>query len=296
MVSDPLIGNRSLFADDLNFVMITLWDALLWLDLSLRVVFKYKNMSLWAVKRQIGYLAIFLAAVVVLVGVPILLLVHKEPTCTDGERNQGEVDVDCGGPCEAYCASQAVPLKVLWTRVFKVTDEVYSIVAYIENSNTDAGARNVPYSFKIYDKENILITERRGKIFIAPKQITPIFEGGLPVGSRVPARAFFEFRGEPKWERMSPIDYALLTKNIKLRFEDSAPRLEVTLVNSSLRGIYDVEVVAVIFDRRDNAIAASRTVVDFIDKDDARDLVFTWPEPFGEEVGRIEVTPRVGLQ
>lgn len=247
----------------------------------------------WASRRRALYSIIILLGLAVIVGIPMFFLLYEEPTCSDGKQNQNEVGIDCGGSCELLCDSQVVLPAILWSRSFAVTEGVYNSVAYIENPNFKAGTFEVSYIFKLFDSENILVTERRGITYISPNNAFVVFEGGIVTGERIPARTFFEFRGEPKWFELNNPAISLVIENRILSDTNSSPKLDATLKNISTEDIKDIEIMAIIFDTNDNAIASSRTVVKLLPKSSVQDIAFTWPKPFSSSVGRVEIIPKV---
>lgn len=247
----------------------------------------------WAGRRRALYSIIILFGLAVIIGIPMFFLLYEEPTCSDGKYNQNEVGIDCGGSCELLCDSQIALPAVLWSRSFAVTEGVYNSVAYIENSNFKAGTFEVPYIFKLFDSENILVTERRGVTYISPNNAFVVFEGGIVTGERVPAKTFFEFRGEPEWFELNNPAISLVIENRILSDTNSSPKLDATLKNISTEDIKDIEIMAIIFDTNDNAITSSRTIVELLPKNSAQDIAFTWPKPFSSSVGRVEIIPRV---
>ena len=125
----------------------------------------------WSTRRKslyiIGTMLVFLFAL----ALPVWFVTYKAPSCTDGLKNQGELGIDCGGPCSLLCKAHALDPIVRWQRAFKVKDGVYNALAYVENPNLDSGVRKISYRFKLYDSGNLLIYERQGSTFIPPKKI-----------------------------------------------------------------------------------------------------------------------------
>ncbi len=71
------------------------------------------------------------------------------------------------------------------------------------------------------------------------------------------------------------------------------PRLEATVVNKSLVSIPMLDAVAIVYDGDDNAIAASRTIVENLAGEASTPIVFTWPIPFSGSAIRKEVITRI---
>lgn len=246
----------------------------------------------WSTRRQFFYISATIAVFLFALALPIFFVTYKAPSCTDGKQNQGEFGVDCGGPCSILCKANALDLVTHWQRSFKVKEGVYSAVAYVENPNFDSGIRNISYRFKLYDKDNLLIYQRDGNTFIPPRKIIGIFESNILTGTRVPVRTFFEFSGIPVWVKTAISEPPLAVISRPPVDQETSPRLTASLENRGLDPIYNVEVVAIVYDGSSNAIAASRTIVDSLGKNALAPLTFTWPEPFAVPAVRAELLYR----
>lgn len=247
----------------------------------------------WSTKRQFFYISSAIIVILFALALPVLFVTYKAPSCTDGVKNQGEFGVDCGGPCNILCKVNALDLITRWQRAFKVKDGFYSALAYVENPNYDSEVEKISYRFKLYDTENVLISEREGQTFVPPGKIFGIFESNIPTGTRIPARTFFEFTTSPVWKKNGNPKSSLTAITDVLPEVGPSPRLTGFLKNSSLFPIYNVEVVAIVYNASDNAIGASRTIVDMVGKDSSVPLTFTWPEAFTEKSIRSELIYRM---
>ncbi|MDO8510330.1 MAG: hypothetical protein Q7S15_01770 [bacterium] len=252
-------------------------------------------MASWATRNKLKYLSILLGFLLVVIGVPLFFILTSPPSCSDGKRNGGESGTDCGGSCIKLCPAETPEPIVLWQRFFKVAPGVYSVAAYVENINSSAEVKSVGYSFKLYDSNNILVTERRGRTFIPPHKIFTIFEGGIGTEERLPTRAIFQFTESFDWERSEYIDPPIEIKNKVIRNETTAPRVEVTVYNPTVRTLSLLEVVAIVYDTSDNAIGVSRTIIDELESNDEHTIAFTWPAPFAGAVARVEILHRLPL-
>lgn len=236
----------------------------------------------WAQKRQITFIAIIALVLGTLLAGGVVLWTYEEPTCSDGEQNQNEVGPDCGGPCTLLCDSQVQEPNVLWERVFTVTPDRHSVVAFVENPNRIAQAKAVPYRFRIFSKDNVMMKEVTGTTYIPPQQQFAIFEGRIDL-PEAPSRVTFEFTESdiswyraPEERRNDRVEIVEKTqRNLK-----TEPKVTATVRNNSLRKLGTVEAVAVIYDEAGNAVGASRSFVDNIDRDEDRTVAFTWPQAF----------------
>lgn len=251
--------------------------------------------SQWAAKRKLKYGIIVIIAVIIIVGVPSFLFFYKSPTCFDNKKNQNEEGVDCGGVCTRLCPSDISAPIIMWQRVFLVSPGVYNAVAYIQNPNVLTRVDNVGYVFRLYDKDNALITQKTGRTFLPANQKFAVFEAGIRTGVRVPVRTTFEFTESLSWIQ-NPANYkdpAVVVENITLTNDSSLPRIDATIRNLSLEKVKTLGVVAVIYDADDNAIAASRTVVENLSAQSRSSVTFTWPAPFPGPAVRKEIILRV---
>ena len=206
---------------------------------------------------------------------------YKAPTCFDGLPNGDETGIDCGGSCSLVCSAQAqAPIMRSDPRIFKVVDSMYSAVAFIENHNINFEAPRVPYKFKIYDDNNKLLYERSGMTVLPKNKTIAIFEGNILIPRGEPKKAEIELPQNIVWIKNETEEPEIEIKNSPLLREVDAPRIEASVGNLSIIDLKNIELVAVVYDSRDNAIAASRTFINFLKKNEKTDIFFTWPKPF----------------
>lgn len=246
----------------------------------------------WAARRRALYLSILGGVVLVVLAFILVPVFYRPPTCSDGVQNSDERGVDCGGSCARFCAFEVSPPSVSFARTLPVARGVYNVIAYVLNPNVGASADRVPYSVRVFDEENVLIAERKGETFLTANSVNPIFEPSIVAGERTPARTFFEFTGEPVWERSVLSAQPFAVRSLVITDERSSPRLTAEVENLLAERLDSVEVVATLFDADGNALATSRTVVESLGKHETVPVVFTWPEPFARPVARIDVMPR----
>lgn len=249
----------------------------------------------WAQRRKATYIFSILSIFAIVFVIILLNVFNKAPTCFDAKQNQGEAGIDCGGPCNILCRAQFNNPVVIWgPRWAKVlSNGTYNFLTYLQNPNVGAGAYNVPYLLKIYDKDDVLLYQKTGNTYVPPNNNFVIFEDNVNLSDKVPVRARFEFTGNPVWQKMDSMESSITAVSKNLTDEDTRPKLFVTVKNSSLKLIENVESVAILYDVNNNAIAFSKTKIDFINKDNTTDIVFTWPEKFENNVVRIDIISKV---
>ena len=247
----------------------------------------------WAQRRKATYTLGFFVIIAVIAFFILFSLFNKKATCFDGIQNQGETGIDCGGPCTILCRADYVDPTVLWVRSTKVLSSgTYSILAYATNANVGAGAYNVPYTFKIYDQNNILLYSGSGSTYVPPANDFAVFIDSININDKVPARIDFTFGSGYTWQKMDNTDAGIKLVSQQLTNTDTAPKLFATLQNTTLVPIKNIESIAILYDANNNAIAFSRTITDSINPNATANIVFTWPEVFSGTVYKIDIVSK----
>lgn len=228
------------------------------------------------------------------------LIFHKvtnvAPTCFDHKKNGDETNVDCGGGCLQYCPNELTDPKVRWVRSFEITPGVVHAIAYIEHSYPVASAKTVGYSFKLYDAKNVLITERTGTTYLGPMGRTAIVETLIPTGNIPVATTRFSFVDPIPWEKTDASFSQVVIKTDRTLLEkfSGGLRLTATLENKSRYSFTNMDVVAVLYDKNDNAITTSKILLPSLPAQSSQVVYFTWPLSIdATSVRTVEVLPRV---
>lgn len=171
-------------------------------------------------------------------------------------------------------------LDVLWSRFFQFRDGFADIASFVNNPN-NFEVQKIVYSFKIYDKNNILIAIKEGETFADPLERFVIFEPNVPTNERVPARIIFDIKEvvfSEKREDSNPKVDVLGTEEF---FEDIFSRISVKIKNREGKSLENLRATIVVFGADKNALAVSQTVISFLAIDEERFINFTWPKAFG---------------
>ncbi|MDB5187787.1 MAG: hypothetical protein JWO50_307 [Candidatus Kaiserbacteria bacterium] len=247
----------------------------------------------WASQRRFLYITGIIIFFAIVIGGPVLYKYENIPlTCHDGIQNQGETNIDRGGPCLILDERALLPYSIEWARALYVRDGTYNAVAYIQNPNKSAGVAKADYDFRFYDENHILLAERTGEAYIMPGGVTPIMEADIQTGNRIVAHTTFAFTNKPLiWEKMHSTVSLILVDGMLVSTVDSGTKLSAIAHNTSVSKNSDVSFVAVIFDTVGNAMSASATTVATFNGSSAVNLGFTWPKAFPLVVGSTDVLP-----
>ncbi|HSE35442.1 MAG TPA: vWA domain-containing protein [Candidatus Paceibacterota bacterium] len=234
----------------------------------------------WAFKRRTKIVLLLLSIFLIVVVIPYAISRYEPPSCVDGKQNQGELGVDCSGPCKLQCKGTYADLRILWLKLFPVRAGSYDAAAHVENSNLNVGTPSLPYTFRVYGANRELISERKGVTYAAPGERIPLFEGNILTGDKVPASVELEFDPDTKWvtaERKLPI-FTVTDKTMTGVTRN--PRLTAKLTNDIPEVVRGIDLSAFLYDKDGSIVAASASYVDQIEKNESRQVVFTWPKPF----------------
>lgn len=222
---------------------------------------------------------------------------QKPSSCSDGVQNQNERGVDCGGICQIACFENVKQEPdIQWSRAYYVAPGVYNLTAYIQNPNIDYISKPTRYVFKVYDEKNVLITTREGVVGIPTSKIFPIFEPTISTGNIIPKIVTFEFVEPVVWLEYFGNKPELEVVEQRLSRQDTAPKLDVKIVNRTLNTYKNMEVIAIVYDPEGNGVLSSRTFIDSVGDRGQVSVVFTWPEPITFTPSRIEVIPNLALK
>lgn len=250
----------------------------------------------WSFRRRFLYIFILALIIVPPTAFYIWKSQQKPPSCTDGKQNQNERGVDCGGICQLACSFDVTAEPTIqWSRAYYVTKGIYNLVAYVQNPNVNYISKQVPYIFKVYDENNILLATREGSVALPTAKLFPIFEAGIDVGERIPKKVVFEFTEPLIWVEYAGERPELAVSDVVLSRINESPKLTAKVSNKTLNQYRGVEVVAILYDVEGNGFAASRTYVDRIGDKQTRDVSFTWPEVFTASTSRIEIIPKLAI-
>ncbi|HEV7449782.1 MAG TPA: hypothetical protein VGP13_04590, partial [Candidatus Paceibacterota bacterium] len=209
----------------------------------------------WSGRRKALY-----TAVAGVLGLMLAIFVYQAlftapPLCTDGKQNGLEHGVDCGGTCSLLCPGEARAPIVQWSRSFKTDSQTYTAAAYIQNNNSGAGARQVAYSFQLFDADNNLVVERQGVQDLPPIPVVPIIEPNINVGFKTVARTLFSFSAQPVWVKAGELPKLSIADQ---KLSADGTRLSASLHNDSLVAVR-ATVAAVLFDADSVARSASKS-------------------------------------
>jgi hypothetical protein len=223
--------------------------------------FKIKLMSERLLK-QIKIFLIFISPLLIFLFFSLYKFLSPKPTCFDNIKNQGEVDIDCGGPCPPCEVKKLEPLRISSKRFISYKDGSYDFVFKIFNPNEKYGLEKLSYYFELYDKEG-------KKIFETPKETSFIYpnETRWLIIQNVKAPEFDDFKPKVEindydWkefeEKFSSRDLIYYEPKIE-KLEIGGYRISFNVYNSSIYDFDKIEAIIFLYNKENSLIGLTRT-------------------------------------
>lgn len=207
-------------------------------------------------------------------------IIFKKPTCSDLKMNGTETGVDCGGACSRICKETTSDPLIHWSRAFLLGENMYNLVAFVENQNRNGAISNINYEFRAYDINNRLLGRRQGSAYIPPGKKFVVFEPRFDSGETKVKSVTFEFVPPFDWVKKEPVlnNLDVKVESISLGEDINNPSLSARIKNDSIYNIPYFEVFAILYDEQGNAINVSKTFRDGLSSGESTPVFFTWPE------------------
>jgi hypothetical protein len=242
------------------------------------------------------YLALFSAAVALL-----YFLFRKGPTCTDKKLNQGETEVDCGGPC-APCPETIVAqdVTVLEKKIVPAGAGKYDLLVKVKNPNPRFGVENFDYVFVIPGIGGNVAVEVRGSNFVLPTDEKYIFAFNVESPENISA---FDFKiSSLKWAKFSEYqepDISVFEKVFNLTSSGAGfAELKAKMKNKSGFDFRKIKAKAVIRNGQGEPIAVNETGFDDVRSDEEREIILKWNDAFAAgdvSALKVEIEPEVDI-
>ncbi|HEX8946784.1 MAG TPA: FxLYD domain-containing protein [Candidatus Paceibacterota bacterium] len=245
----------------------------------------------WAERRRAFIIAIIIAMGVTLAALVFMAVWYQAPTCTDGVQNQDEAGVDCGGSCPYLCSAQAQQPTVRFVTALPGSGGRTDVIAYIDNPNANAAVQGAPYTVEVYGPEATVLARFSGTVDLPPRSTVPIFIPSVYQGDGSMRNSFLTFdSSSTRWFASTDVPPVLPVSDIQV-VGTTTPRVTATLSNPTPNTLYNVKVVASVFDSSGNVIAASQTIVPRVGPQASADMTFMWDAPFTGVPAKEEIVP-----
>jgi len=235
--------------------------------------------------KQLIYGALYLL-IFAGIGYGVIFLSAREATCFDERKNQGEEQVDCGGPCASCEAFNLRSIEVLSTSLFSVSDTQMILLVEFKNSNVSYGAEQFFYDVRFYNREGMHERSVTQASFLYPGEIKFIVEA-FDVSSDI-VRAEIMPRA-PVWipsDRFVRPRVSL--RNLQYEVRTASHEVVVTGIaaNEDTAALSQVVIAVVVHDSLGTRLSASKTFLSRLGARDEASFRIVIPMVFVETITR----------
>lgn len=216
------------------------------------------------IKKQFIIGLVWVIIFVVVIGGIYLLVKPDEPIINNGNQNQED-------------------LIILYKDFLLTTENNYDLVVKIKNPNTDWGVESINYVFELYDSANQLIGSQQGKSYILPQETRYIIEQKISLQKPI---SKIELKlNNISWKKLTQVsDLGLRVKNTEYQIlEDGSNLLAGTVENKSSYDLDTIEIAGVLLDGNNKIIAAGKTSMNTVLRNEGRGFEILWPYPIAQE-------------
>lgn len=239
----------------------------------------------WRSRRQLMYLAIPVVPTL-LFGAFLTFQYFNTATCSDGQLNQGELGIDCEGPCSMVCPNRIIDPEIIFSDAFPTNPGSYNLAAMFENQNPDLGIDEAKVEFIATGENGEVIFQEVVTIDLRPSSTAVAFVGPVKIDFPPKTVTANLLSTISDWQKYDPAQ--LLVEPVVISKEiigtKSLPKAESRLENNRRQKLGKVPTAVVIYGEDNQPIAVSQTIVDF-DSGDSQTANYTWPRSFPTSSG-----------
>jgi len=238
--------------------------------------------------KQILYFLFYLAILGLIVFLIYQWFIKPTPNCFDNRKNQGETDIDCGGPCQPCEIQSLKPLESQKIRFFQNQNQTI-ITAEILNLNDNFGADNFTYTIDFYNKNEEKVYSISKNSFIYPQEVKTIFE----ITDKVNYNDIFKIQinfSNLHWtskDNFKKPEIEITEKNLNL---EKPIKIQGSLINKGNSDATLVRLIGIIYDKYNLPLAASKTEIGKLDAKKQKTFEINFPYNLEiNEAGKIDI-------
>ena len=188
------------------------------------------------------------------------IVLKPTPTCFDQIKNQGEEDVDCGGPCLSCAIFHLKPLQASRPQFFALAGGQLAILAEIFNPNPGYTAADFSYQINLYGRPHRLLKTINGSSFIYDLTRKYIFGADSNLGKNV-IEADVSL-GKPTWKSTKEVTKPnLKVSSWTTEITPSGIQVSGRVFNGSILAASDLKILAFLKDKFGRFLFVAQTYV-----------------------------------
>lgn len=189
-------------------------------------------------------------------------------SCFDGEQNQNEEGIDCGGPCPP-CELKTLRSLKIYPSQYLIYQNSIDLIGLIENPNPNLALKKLKYYFEIYDLNDILkATTTIKETNLEPETKKYLLEINYPKLDFIIGKVKLKIL-EPlveDWVKKEKTKIQVSYYNERIVQEYNKWKIKLTLFNHSYLP-QNLEVVALVYNKDKSLIGVGKTNVYLISQE-----------------------------
>lgn len=228
------------------------------------------------------------------------LSVGLAPSCFDNRLNQGETEIDCGGPCVSCELKNLKPL-LTSVEVFGI-DGSTNVVIYLANPNLNYGAESFGYTLNFYNqsREKIFSLTKESFIYAAEAQkvlVEPNLRLDFSAISGKPELVLENFKWKPVAEFQEP---KVQTRQVRSEASDRLITVSGLLANRESFDLSRVVVSAVVYrklnENQNELVGISKTILQSLQSFEERSFKIPVPVNLLLKISEVETIVTTEVQ
>lgn len=245
-------------------------------------------------KKQIIIGLVYLVIFVVIIASGYFILKPK-PTCFDRIQNQGELGVDCGGPCPP-CRLNIPQPTIENQQLITEGNGIYEFVAKIKNQSDIYGNPKIDYQINLYNSANQIVKTINQSTFILPGQEKYVIRPAIRINASADIiDAEMKIKKVARWKNMPESVYPdLFVKDKKIKIlaqPDKYAEVSGTIVNRADVGFQKVMISIILIGEENKITRVNQTEIKTLTPGQERFFSVFWSKPFISQKFNLIIEP-----
>lgn len=186
-------------------------------------------------------------------------------------------------------------VEILETKLLKINQRQYDVIAKLRNINPDWGVSRFNYKFILKDKFGTKVAERERKSYILPLQERHIVEVGIEsLAEAQDVELELELLEVQKLKQFISPQTQIITKNVGHFVSEGKTRANGVLVNQSPFGFEKVDINIILYNVKNEIVGVNYTTLGSFLPGTERYFLVAWPQIISN-VSRVEIEPNVNV-
>lgn len=196
-------------------------------------------------------------------------------------------------PAVLPLAASRTPIEVVEKKILRINPTTYSGFVKLSNVNLDWGIPDQTYTARVTSKTGKTLLDYTGRAFILPSSqkvlVLPRFSSDSEPFAFDFALEPSRFIGKPKMPEIK-----LDLQRTQMRVESGSQIVSAVVINSSPFKVARIDLPVVLFDSKNQPVAANFTNVNEVLSGETRSFQYYWPNKI-EGAVRAEIRPEVNI-